>query len=193
MTTEIVEKPEGSIADFSAYERQFKMAKFLSQSNLLPQHFKGKEADCFIALEMSNRTGASFLEVVQNLFVVNGQPAWKATFVIAQINRSKKFDDPLAFDVEGEGIHMNVTATASRKGKVYSAMVSMKMAAEEKWTSNPKYKSMPEQMLTYRAACFFGRKYCPEVMFGMYTKDELEDVDYSKKAIRIDNGETTSK
>jgi uncharacterized protein YbbK (DUF523 family) len=35
---------------------------------------------------------------------------------------------------------------------------------------------MPEQMLCYRAALFLIRRYCPEVLVGMPTDDEVSDI-----------------
>lgn len=167
------------------FEKNYQMASFLSNSDIIPSRFKNKISDCFIALEMSQRTGASFLEVVQNLFVVKGTPSWKATFIISQINRSGKFDGPLLFEPTGSGQNLEVTAAANYKGKKLTASASMEMARRENWVSNPKYNSMPEQMLTYRAASFFCRKYCPEVLFGMYTTDEIEDVNFSKQKTQV--------
>ena len=51
----------------------------------------------------------------------------------------------------------------------------MAMAKSEGWLSNPKWKSMPEQMLAYRAAAFFARVYCPEVLMGVSAEGEIED------------------
>jgi len=35
---------------------------------------------------------------------------------------------------------------------------------------------MPELMLKYRAAAFFGRLYAPEVLMGMQTSEEVIDI-----------------
>ena len=35
---------------------------------------------------------------------------------------------------------------------------------------------MPDMMLRYRSASFFGRLYLPEVLNGMYAVEELEDI-----------------
>jgi hypothetical protein len=35
---------------------------------------------------------------------------------------------------------------------------------------------MPELMLKYRAAAFFGRLYAPEIMMGLYSADEIVDI-----------------
>ena len=35
---------------------------------------------------------------------------------------------------------------------------------------------MPEQMFMYRCAAFFARAYCPDVLNGLQTAEELRDV-----------------
>lgn len=57
-------------------------------------------------------------------------------------------------------------------------VISMKMAEAEGWLgkSGSKWKTMPELMLMYRAAAFFGRLYAPEILNGMHTVEELPDM-----------------
>ena len=52
------------------------------------------------------------------------------------------------------------------------------MVKGEGWLdkSGSKWKTMPEQMFTYRAASFFARKYCPDVLMGLQTVEEVRDV-----------------
>jgi hypothetical protein len=54
----------------------------------------------------------------------------------------------------------------------------MEMAKLEGWLDKPgsKWKTMPELMLKYRAAAFFGRLYAPEIMMGLYSADEVVDI-----------------
>ncbi len=57
------------------------------------------------------------------------------------------------------------------------------MAEAEGWSkkSGSKWKTMPELMLSYRAATFFGRMYCPDLLMGMQTQDELQDIKEARK------------
>ena len=55
----------------------------------------------------------------------------------------------------------------------------MEMAKKEGWfdKSGSKWKTMPNQMLRYRAAAFWQRVYCPEISMGLMTAEEAEDID----------------
>ena len=52
------------------------------------------------------------------------------------------------------------------------------MAKDEGWLdkSGSKWKTMPRQMMMYRAASFFARAHCPEVLLGIQTVEEVQDV-----------------
>ena len=56
--------------------------------------------------------------------------------------------------------------------------VSLEMAYREGWfdKDGSKWLTMPEVMLNYRAAAFFGRVFCPDILMGMHTDDEIMDI-----------------
>lgn len=56
--------------------------------------------------------------------------------------------------------------------------VSITMSVQEGWWAKDgsKWKTLPELMLRYRAASFFVRLYGPELLMGLPTVDELEDM-----------------
>lgn len=69
--------------------------------------------------------------------------------------------------------------TTDRHGvRLNGSWVSYKMAVQEGWFTRrgSKWLTMGEQMLTYRAAAFFGRIYAPELTNGMLSVDEAQDV-----------------
>jgi hypothetical protein len=56
--------------------------------------------------------------------------------------------------------------------------VTLRMAVEEGWYSKngSKWKTLPDLMLRYRAASFFGKLYAPDILMGMQTADEIHDI-----------------
>ena len=61
--------------------------------------------------------------------------------------------------------------------RVKSIAITIEMAVKEGWYTkkDSKWKTMAKQMLRYRAAAFFGRSYVPDILMGIYPKDEVED------------------
>lgn len=55
------------------------------------------------------------------------------------------------------------------------------MAKDEGWYGrNPKWKTIPQLMLRYRAASWLIRTTDPGVMMGFQTREELEDAEYTE-------------
>ena len=159
-------------------------ASALSRSTIIPKAFQGQPANCFVALDMANRLGASPMEIMQNVYVVHGTPGFSAKYAIGMANKSGVFKGPICFEQSGQGDSLSVTAYAivRETEQRVEFTCDMAMAKAEKWTSNPKYRTMPHLMLRYRAATLLIRTSCPEVLLGMHTADELEDVRYAKAA-----------
>jgi hypothetical protein len=166
-------------ADEKSFELAQRIAKALASSDLVPQTYKGKVENVMIALEMANRVKASPMAVMQNLNIIQGKPSWSSTFIISVINSCGKFT-PLRFEMTGSGDSLSCYAHAKdSEGNVCkSPTVTMAMAINEGWSTKAgsKWKTMPELMIQYRSAAFFGRLYCPEILMGMQSEDEVIDV-----------------
>lgn len=179
--------------------------KAVTNADGTPQLMENPNAtsNCLIALNMANRMGYDPLMIMQNLYIIEGRPAWSSQFIIAAINACGKFD-PLQFEIINEGEKEieyvnsywengkklsakatvkleNLTCiawTTDKKGnRLQSDKVSMEMAVKEGWyqKNGSKWQTMAGQMLRYRAAAFFGRIYAPEILMGIYAADEIRD------------------
>lgn len=174
------------------------MAKAFAQSTIVPREYQGNFANGLVAIDMANRLKTSPLTVMQNLDVIQGRPAWRATFLIAMINCSGKYDMELQFEEENDkdGAPYACTCWTEKGGrKVTGIKVTMDMAKAEGWVNKngSKWKTMPQVMLRYRAASFFSRMNCPELSNGLYTTEEvieIADADYKvydlEKAVKED-------
>lgn len=182
--TELAKQPEtNNLAVLPNYENASnfallqRMALSLSDSDIVPELYRKKAANCMIALEMANRMGIPSMMVMQNMFIVKGKPSWAGAFVIGRINSSGRFAQALQFTFEGEGEMRSCFAwTKNHEGTIVpGTKITWKMVKDEGWASNPKWKNMPDQMFSYRAGAFFGRVHCPDLIMGMQTAEELED------------------
>lgn len=167
----------GFLSNPAAFEHTWRVAKAFSLSQMVPPHFQGKPENCMVALMMAQQLEVNPLLALQNLTVISGRPGFNAQFAIALANRRGPFAGPITWNSKGQGDSLEVTAQAVIKstGEAVAVMVSMEMAKAEGWTKNTKYRSIPEQMLRYRSATWLIRLYCPEVLLGFGTSDELED------------------
>lgn len=217
--------PGTGLFNFSKFSEVVEAAKLLANSNIVPETYRSviekssgygdkrrttqtenpnAVANCLIALNMSNRMGADPLMIMQNLYLIEGRPAWSSTFIIAGINSCGRFgtlnfdftdlgnrdiqyqtstgwgDRKQTFDKVANVNEFSCVAWAIDKAtgnKVESSPITLELAIKEGWyfKNGSKWPTMPRQMAMYRAAAFFGRIYAPEVTMGIYTKDEVED------------------
>lgn len=169
----------------SAFALAQRKALALSQSSLVPEAYRGKEklANVLIALEIADRIGASPLQVMQSLYIVQGKPSWSSQFLIATVNACGRFT-PMRFEVRGEDPAKDdyrVRAFAedrASKEKCIGPWITWAMVKSEGWSkkNGSKWLTMPELMFLYRAAGFWTRVYAPEVSMGILTREEVEDV-----------------
>lgn len=193
--TALTAKPQTAVGsvwtDSKEYNRIGQMAQMISKSNLVPQSYQGKPEDCFLALLFAVRLGMEPLTVMQNLCVVKGKPSWSGQFCMALIRANPTFTNVRLVYTGTKGSDNRgayVTATRVSDGSVVDGTeVTIAMAKAEGWISNTKWKSMPEQMLGYRAAAFFARLHCPEALLGIQTAEEVEDVDSTRASTRARN------
>lgn len=215
------------LLNLEAFELSQRIAKMLASSTLVPEQYRsvvkvkaGKDSfgnmqyrdeenpnglsNCIIALNMANRMGADPLMVMQNLYLIEGRPAWSSQFIMAAINSCGRFS-ALRFDLEDLGeteVEYQETVWENRQKKtvakkvtvknltcvawaieretgerIESSKITMEMAVKEGWygKNGSKWQTMPEQMLRYRAASFFGRVYAPELLMGLRSAEEEQD------------------
>lgn len=170
-----------AFAGGDAFETGQRMAKALMASTLMPEAFRKSLSNTLIAIELASRIGASVLMVAQNLDVIHGRPAWRASFLIATVNACGRFT-PLRYRWQGtEGRDdwgcRAVACDAKTGEECVGPLVTIGTAKAEGWhgRNGSKWKTLPELMLTYRAATFWARVYAPELSLGMRTGDEVVD------------------
>ena len=182
----LIQQPNVSMRNFwtdqSSIKTAYKMAQMLATSSLVPQSYKNNPVNCMIAMEMTNRTNFPLLMVMQNLYVIQGKPSWSGQFCTAVVNASGRFS-PLSFvqltNPDGSLRGYYAKATRLSDGSICEGSpVDWDMVKAEGWydKSGSKWKTMPDLMFHYRAAAFFVREHCPDLLCGLQTVEEVQDV-----------------
>ena len=175
-TTPPAPAPLGFLHDGAALDHLYRVAKAFSMSGMVPQHYQGKPEACLVALMYAEQLGEHPMLIFQEMAPINGRPSTSARFAIGRANRSGLLAGPITWKSKGTGEALEVTASATlfETGETVTATVTMKEAAADGWTRNPKYKSIPEQMLRWRAATRLINLYLPEVLFGLGVREDAE-------------------
>ena len=167
-------------AEEKLFELQQRRIKPYAQSDLVPASFRGNIGNCMIAFDMAKRMQANILAVMQNLYVVHGNPSWSAKFAIAMFNTCGRFS-AIRYRFDGEGDDYGCTAYASELATgdvVESPKITWKLVKAEGWLgkAGSKWKTMPDLMFRYRAAAYLIATTAPELLNGLRTREEEEDV-----------------
>jgi hypothetical protein len=182
-STAVATREPASLASLTETEHSIAVQKasLLSKSDVIPAAYRGKPANCLVAIEYANRLGCSFLAVMQNLDIIEGRPALRATFLIGTVNASQRFT-PIRFRWEGkpgqDDWGCRAVATDRESGEeCVGPLITIALAKAEGWYQKrgSKWQTIPELMLTYRAGAWWTRIYCPELALGLHTSEEIED------------------
>lgn len=179
---------------FDAMKKAYEISELMAKSDIIPTHFRGKTANIFIVLNSAYRMNIDPMLMMQNTFVISGKLGMNAAFAISLANRSGLFSHGIRYRIEGKGNELAVTAytNLAGTGEEISYTITMKEATADGWTKNPKYQSLPELMLRYRAATLLIRTHAPEVMNGMQGVEELEDIRAATKDVTPQHNITTN-
>ncbi|MCM1168823.1 MAG: hypothetical protein NC324_02690 [Bacteroides sp.] len=93
------------------FETMQRVCKMFANSELVPDMYKASDknpldkaiANCMIAIEISQRIGASPLMVMQNMVPIYGKPSWSSKFLIATVNSCGRFE-PLKYRFTEKGM-----------------------------------------------------------------------------------------
>lgn len=168
----------------AAFDQIWRAAKLFASSDLVPTAYRNKPENCFIAIEMADRMGISPFAMLQSLVIIQGKPSMEAKLIIALVNDSGIFADPLEYEIVGadpyaQDYKVRAFAKMKKTGKdCLGPWITYQMVKGEGWLDKggSKWKTMPSIMFMYRAASFFAKVYCPNITMGMQTREEMEDV-----------------
>jgi hypothetical protein len=191
MTTAITQSDRDSL---------WKQAQQLSNSELLPKRWRGKPYDVMMMMCQARELGMEPIAACRLTYVVHGEPSLKSEAVIGLVNHYAGMASEIMFEERGELMtdkyEVRAYAKSPKTGERLDGIwVGMRMVIEEGWGKsqktgdpyNPKYRTpFRAQMLRYKAAAFWARLYAPQVMMGMYTVQEIEDMPQEPREVRAE-------
>jgi hypothetical protein len=169
----------------------------------VPQHLRNNEGDCFAIVMQSIQWRMNPFAVSQKTHLVNGILGYEGQLVNAVITTMAPTKDRLHYEWYGdwkkvigkfeikrgdkgeyrvpnwmledeEGLGIKVWATL--KGEDEPRYLDL-LLAQARTRNSPLWADDPRQQLSYLAVKRWARLYTPDVILGVYTNDELEEVD----------------
>lgn len=157
-----------------SFEDAEKMATKLSESSLLPDHFKKNPANVFWALALGLEVGFTPVQALQAIYVVHGRPGMYADAMVALVLASGKAE----FFRRVESSDTSATYETQRRGgaKTPPLTITIEDARKAGWAAqNKKYETEPRRMLEARCKSQLARDVYPDVLRGMASVEELYD------------------
>ncbi len=147
------------------------LAKAMAASTVVPSSLQKDVDSCLLVVMDAVNRGVNPITHAQSRYVVHGSMGVSGSGIIAEINRTGRFEGVLQFSWDGEDDDLACTAAAKERatGAILSYTFRLSTAVAQGWAkpSKPMWKNEPELMLAYRAATRFATLYCPEAALGI--------------------------
>lgn len=151
-------------------------ADFLSKSALIPSALRGKPADVAIIVMTGMELGIGPMQALQNIAVVNGKPTAEGKLLLALIQSRCP---EAGIEIQSEPTKAVVKMTRGKNS--YTATWDTARARTLGLMDKPNYKSQPGTMLKWRAVADAARTLFSDVVLGILTNDEAEDIRETKE------------
>lgn len=166
----------------SNLDEAMRMADIMSKASIVPKDFMGNPGNILIAMQWGMEVGLAPLQAMQNIAVINGRPSLWGDAMIA-IVRGSDVCEYVKETLEGEGENMVAVCRAKRKGqdeevRIFSVQDAMVAGL---WGKVGPWKQYPKRMLQLRARGFAIRDTFSDVLRGMSSAEEEQDLAELKK------------
>lgn len=149
-------------------------SKIMSKGDIaLPKHLRGNVGACLAVAMQALQWEMNPFAVASKSYSVSGSIAYEAQLIAAVVNTRSGIKGRLKYKFDGEGDKLTCTVTGELDGEICTYSSPPMGAITTK--NSPLWKSDPEQQLGYFSARSWARRHCPEVLLGVYDRDEVEN------------------
>ncbi|HEV7253828.1 MAG TPA: recombinase RecT [Mesorhizobium sp.] len=151
-----------------------KFAEVMSRAGIaLPKHLRGNPGACMAVSLQAMQWEMNPFAVAAKSYSVNDLIAYEAQLIAAVVNTRSGIKGRLRYEFSGEGNELWCKVTGNLDGQDYAYESPMVGAIHPK--NSPLWKSDPRQQLGYYSARAWARRYTPEVILGVYDRDEAAE------------------
>lgn len=151
-----------------------KFAELMSRSDIaVPKHLRDLPGACFAVASQALAWEMDPFAVANKSYSVNDRMAYEAQMIAAVVNTRSGITGRLTYEFTGADATLKCKVTGVLDGEVleYTSPAVGKITTK----NSPLWKVDPEQQLAYYSARSWARRHVPEVLLGVYSKDEIED------------------
>jgi hypothetical protein len=153
-------------------DEAFRMAQILVSSGLTPRGVDTPQK-AFLIMAQGRELGLSTMQALGNIYVVEGKVSLSSDLMAAMVLKSQVCEYLRVVEMTAE----RATYAAKRKGgNEFRFSFSWEDANKAGLTGRATYKANPADMLRHRALSKTVRAVFPDVVAGLYSRDEAEDI-----------------
>lgn len=150
-----------------------KFAEVMCRADIaLPKHLRGNAGACMAVSLQALDWMMNPFAVASKSYSVNGQIAYEAQLIVAVVNTRSGIEGRITYEFEGEGADRICIASGKLDGEVLKVRSPKLKDITPK--NSPLWKTDPDQQQCYYTGRSWARRYTPEVILGVYDRDEVE-------------------
>jgi hypothetical protein len=160
--------------EFQKFEIAKRIAHTLANSNLVPDAYRGRPNDCFVAINMGAELGMEPFQAIQSIAVIDGKPCLYGDGLIGVVRASSKCEW-IEEEISSDG--KAATCRTMRRGdrnpveRTYTMTDAMLAGID----SRKNWQKHPKRMLQMRARAYCLRDAYPDILKGLGMVEELVD------------------
>ena len=170
-----------------------KVADTLARGGVaVPSHCRNQAGVCFALCLKAREWGFPIMSVLDQSYVVGDRIGYQSQIIHAVVEKNAPIKNRLRFEILGAGDERRCKVSATFKGEdkpheytsetlgnMLKHRPSKKQREGETGPAgkggSPLWQSNPEVQMFYSASRQWARLYCPDVILGAYTVEELEN------------------
>lgn len=162
----------GGIAFASALE-VIEFAKLMAMSDkAVPADFRANAGMCLAIVMQAVEWRMSPFQVANKAYVVNDRLAYESMLIHAVIEARAPLKERLDCTYSGDGLGRKVKIIGNFIDGTVREYESPELSKIKK--KSPLWVDDPDQQLFYYGSRSWARKWCPDVLLGIYSKEEME-------------------
>jgi RecT family len=154
-------------------------AEIAARSQLVPKDYRGHPEDILLAVQLGSEVGLRPMQALQNIAVINGHPAVFGDALPGLCKASAVYEDLIeTWEREDDADFLTAVCVAKRRGSTpvtarFSVLDAKKAGL---WTKPGPWQTYPRRMLQMRARSFALRDAFPDVLKGLISVEEAQDL-----------------
>lgn len=141
----------------------------------VPKHLRGNDGACMAVAMQAFEWGMSAFSVANKSYSVNDRIAYEAQLIASVVNTRSGIQGRLKYAYEGDGDERRCIVTGKLDGEILEYKSPKFRDIHPK--NSPLWKSDPDQQQGYYSARAWARRHVPEVILGVYDRDELTTIE----------------